>query len=652
MSRYDASRRSVLRSAGAAAVALPIAGCLDGSGDTDGADGTDSNDVESEEIERGGSFTIGLPGALEAPNPLTASSAPTHALLGLLYQPGVLIEPDGFEAMPWAFDDWSADDTGEGMTVSIDVRDDLEWTDGEAFTAEDVLFTYEYYAEHEPGRLRSTVAPVESVEEGDGADVELVLSETIGSYEAEQLSVPLLPEHVWSDVDDPADHEPDDPVGLGPGRVATGDLESGFAVDLVEDWPLTRQEWVEEHDLLIDAGPFLETIELRVLGSRDALDRELADGGIDAIHGAGFDPARAGAIDDREGLGLVAGHDDGYDHYTIDVRSPPLDDQAFRQALGMAMDRERWVDIQRGYAVPGSVVVPPGFDHLRPETAAGEPVQQSSDAEAHPALEALGFRGADGELDAGSIHEFLESGAVVDGGEGSYADREYPGSLTGFGTTGQSEAAYDYELGEVRSNVLEEAGVEAELYADGQTIEELHGGPISLLAPPDEADPREAEFVGEYVRNLRRLGIPVEREVATAGGIADRAYLEADFDIYPGQWSALSAYGAPTLYDLFHSDNAPADGSFGYNAAGYGLEDSAGADDAIEAARSEPDADRRDELVREVAERIYLEAPTLVRSYRWSQWPVNTADFAGFLAGIPGVGSSNLRLQALTVHRR
>ncbi|MFC6905259.1 ABC transporter substrate-binding protein [Halalkalicoccus tibetensis] len=644
----DAARRSLLR-AGAGVLALPVAGCLSDDGDEDSD--TRPGEADSETIERGGTFTVGLPGALEAPNPLTAGSAPTDALLDLLYQPGVLIEPDGFEAMPWAFVDWSADDTGEGTTVSIDLRDDLEWTDGEAFTAEDVLFTYEYYAEHEPGRFRSTVDPIESVGEGNGADVELVLSEAIGSYEAEQLSVPLLPEHVWSDVDDPADHEPDEPVGLGPGRLTAGDPESGFEIALADDWPLTRQDWVEEHGLLIEGGPFLDAIELRPFGSTDALDRELAGGGIDAIHDAGFDPARADAIDDREGLGLVAGHDDGYDHYTMDVRTPPLDDQAFRQALGMAMDRDRWADIQRGYAIPGSVVVPPGFEHLRPETAAGEPVQQTPAEDPHPVLEVLGFRGTDGELDAGSIQEFLASGAVVDGGEGSYAGREYPGSLTGFGTTGQNEAAYDYELGEVRSDVLAEAGVEAELYADGQTVEELHGGPIELLAPPDEANPREAEFIGEYVRDLRRLGIPVEREIASEIEIADRAYLEAEFDLYPGQWSALSAHGAPTLYDLFHSDNAPADGSFGYNAAGYGLEGPS-ADEAIEAARGEPDADRRDELVREAAERIYLEAPTLVRSYRWSQWPVNTADFAGFLSGIPGVGSSNLRLQALTVHRR
>lgn len=645
----DATRRSMLR-AGTGALALPLAGCL--SDDEDDDAGSRPDEADSGAIERGGTFTIGLPGTLEAPNPLTAGSAPTDALIDLLYQPGVLIEPDGFEAMPWAFVDWGADDAGEGMTVSIDLREDLEWTDGEAVTVEDVLFTYEYYVEHEPGRFRSAVEPIESVAEGADADVELVLSESIGSYEAEQLSVPLLPEHVWSDVDDPADHAPDEPVGLGPGRVTAGDPEAGFEIALVEDWPLARQEWVEEHGLLVEGGPFLEAIELRPVASTDALERELAGGGIDAIHDAGFDPARAGSIDGREDLGLVAGHDDGFGHYTIDLGSPPLDDQAFRQALGMAMDREHWVEIQRGYAVPGSVVVPPGFDHLRPETAAGEPVPQSPDAETHPALEALGFRGADGELDAGSIHEFLASGAVVDGSEGTYAGREYPGSLTGFGTTGQSEATYDYELGEVRSDVLEEAGVEAELYADGQTIAELHDGPLALLAPPDDANPREAELSRGFVRNLRRLGIPVEREVATAGEIADRAHLEADFDVYPGQWSALSAHGAPSLYDLFHSDNVPGDGSFGYNAAGYGLGDSAGADDAIEAARSEPDADRRDELVREVAERIYLEAPTLVRSYRWCQWPVNTAEFAGFVSGIPGVGSSNLRLQALTVHRR
>ncbi|MDL5363972.1 ABC transporter substrate-binding protein, partial [Halalkalicoccus sp. NIPERK01] len=80
---------------------------------------------------------------------------------------------------------------------------------------------------------------------------------------------------------------------------------------------------------------------------------ELLNGGIDAMYASAFDATRAREIHDREELGLVEGRDDGYAHYTLNLRRPPLDDQAFRQALSMAMDRRQWVyEIALGYAVP------------------------------------------------------------------------------------------------------------------------------------------------------------------------------------------------------------------------------------------------------------------------------------------------------------
>lgn len=656
----DATRRSVLRATGTG-MALSVAGCLSG-GEGDGNDGNDGDrpgDTDPETIERGGRFTVGLPNDLGTLNALTASSAPTNALLDLLYQPGVVVDPDGFEAVPWVFADWDARETAGEMEVRFSVREDLEWTDGEPLTVEDVRFTYEYYMDRQPGRVRSAVDPIESIEEAtDEYDLTLSLDRVVGSYAGEQLSLRLLPEHVWGEVDDHTAHDPDDPVGLGPGRVVSGDLETGLELDLVDDWALTRQDWIEDHDLLLEGGPFLDSMEVRPLDNPDALHRELLDGGIDAVYDGAFDPAQASAIDEQEGLGLIDGHDDGYSHYTINMRVPPLDDRAFRQALSMAMDRRQWVEgMMRGYAIPGSVVVPPGFQHLRPEASTGEPVQGSPAEDAHPALEALSFReGADGELDVASVREFLESGDVVSGSSGTYAGREYPGSLTEFGGTDRTEAAYDYAFGEVRSSVLEAADVDRELYVDGRTVEELKGGPITMLTVPPDANPRAVEFTQGYVRNVRLLGIPIELEVVTANSIADRAYLETDFDIYPGSWSALSAHGIPSIHDLFHSDNAHAEDSgfdtFGYNAAGYGLDGLPGADERIDEARGELDGERRNELVRRIAERIYLDAPTLVRSYRWCQWPVNTADFAGFIANVPGIGSSNLRIQAMTVHRR
>ncbi len=657
------TRRSFLRASGAGVAAVSAAGCLDADGgeDGDGNGGTgvpESGETEPDEIERGGSFTVGLPGAIEAPNPLTASSAYTWSVLELVHQTGVFVEPEAFEVMPWAFTEWDAEEREGRMTIRFSVNDDLRWTDGEAFTVDDALFTYEYYMDREPTRYRAAIDPIESVSEADnGFDVRLELSEAVGTWEVEQLGLHLLPRHVWEGVDDHTAHGSDEPVGLGPGRITRLEPDTAIDVSLDGESPLTRYDWVDEHDLFLAEGPYLDSIRFRVLDDA-ALHREFVAGNVDAIHDDAFDPGRTGTLEDRDGLDLIDGRADGYGHYTVNMRVTPFDDQAFRQAMRMAMDGPRWVrEMARDSAVAGSVVVPPAYEHLRPETAADEPVQQSPDEEAHPALEALRFRGTgDGALDVEAVREFLRSGEVISGRGGTYAGVEYPGSLTDVGETAQTEAAYDYEFGEVRSDVLREAGADAELYVDGQTIEERNEGPLTMLNYPPDERPRVVEFTQEYVGNLRRLGVPIRQEIVTAGVMADRAFLEAEFDVHPMEWSSLSSQGADSLYRLFHSDNAHAADStfdsFAYNASGYGLEGLAGADEEIDAMRRELDDERRDALVRRVAERLYLEAPTLVRDYPPSRWPVNAGEYAGFMADVPSPGSDGLWKQCLNVHRR
>ena len=660
-----ATRRAVLRASGAAIVPFSAAGCLGGEGEDGERKGSpDDTTPDPAEIERGGNFTIGYPSKLETLNALTATSAYSWGLLELVHQAGVVVEPETFEVMPWAFSEWDHEETDGGMNVYFSINDELEWNDGEEFTVDDAIFTYEYYMEQEPGRYLSAISPMEAVSEADnGYDVELQLNEVVGTWELDQLSLYLLPEHVWEDVDDHTRFDPEgDPVGLGPGRVTRIDPDTAAEVELNQEWPLTRQGWVEDHDLLLSDGPFLDTVRYQIFGSDSALQQAFLNGDVDAIYDDAFDENQSESVEDREGLGLIEGHDDGYRHFTVNMRNEPFDDQSFRQAMHMAMDEIQWVnEMSLGFAIPGSVPIPPVYEHLRPETAAGKEVQQSPEEEAHPALEALWFReeaDGNGVFDVEAVRSFLENGEVISGEEGEYAGQEYPGSLTGFGTTFQTESAYDYEFGELRSNVLEDAAVDVdrELYVDGRTIEEINGGPITMLNYPPDQNPRVVDFTQDYIGNLRQLGIPIEQEIVTFSSMSERVYLETDFDIYPMSWSNFSTQGADSLYAFFHSDNAHGPDSdfdsFAYNAAGYGLEGLPGADGVIDEMRTEVDDETRNALVQKVAERIYLEAPTFVIGYALPQWPVNEAEYGGYMSDVPGVGSSNLWLQCLNVHQR
>lgn len=655
-----ATRRSVLIATGSGALSLPLAGCFADNGHGDGdeeekehrsAGGTDPDD-----IERGGEFRIGYRNEIEAPNPLTASTAHTVDLLALVYQPGVVVDPESFGIQPWAFTDWDAERTDDGMNVYFSINGDLEWTDGESFSMEDAIFTYEFYIDQQPGRFLPSVSPIESVSEADnGFDVQLSLSELIGTWETDLLGLPVLPEHIWSDVEEYTAYEGEDPVGLGLGEITSYDPEE-VVIEFDGGTPLTRYDWVDEHDELIAQGPFLDGVRFAVFGTESALQRAFLDGEIDAIYDDSFDPNQAETIENRAELGLVSGHDDGFRGFTLNTRNAPFDDQAFRQALRMAMNESQWVEeMSYGYAIPGSFVIPPAYVQIRPETAADEGIQQLPDDDPATATRALWFReNDDGGLDIEAVREFLESGDVIDGSEGSYAGFEYPGSLTDFGETAQNEASYEYEFDDVQSDILEEADADGELYVDGRTIEELNDGPVAMLNYPEESRPQMAAFTQQYIDDLRQLGIPIEEEVLTASVMADRVYLDANFDIHPMGWSNTSTRGVSTLYSLFHSDNAHTDdsaaSSFASNAAGYGLGESPGIDEEIDTMRGESNEGTRNELVQQATERLYLEAPTLVAGYELPQWPVNE-EYNGFVPDIPGVGSSSLWFQCLTVHQ-
>ena len=665
------SRRRFLKTTGAGAVTVTLAGCLktltnepgtsdddvdDGFDDRNGID--DENGVDDESPGNpngtpvGGTFTIGYPRGFESLNVLTASSTYTWGLLDQIYQAGVFIEPAGYEAMPWVYTDWESEG-GEGaddpMDVYFDVRDDLTWNDGEALTIEDVVFTYEYYVEQEPDRYLAAVGPIEAVSRGTDWDVHLELARPIGTWEVDQLGLPILAEHEWGDVTDHTTFETDDPIGLGPGRVRNFEPGSRAEIEFRDSWPLLEQDWIDDNQLLDSGGPYLDSVQYEVFGNDRALHDAFIEGAVDAMYDASFDVPRLGDVDDDEGLGVVTGFDDGYRHYTVNLRHEPLDDLTFRQILAMAMDETHWVEtLNHGYEDPGSFVIVPAYEHVRPETAADAAINED------PATQAFTFREVEpGVMDLDGLREFLVNGEVIDGSEGRYVGHEYPGSLTGV-ETAQSESTYEYSYGEVHSDVLAGDGVERELYIEGEPFEEAIGRPLEMLTYPSNERPAVNAMSDDFIRNVRRLGVPIEREVVAFDSMSEMVYVRADFDIYPMRWSNTSATGIPTLYTLFHSDNAHEDDSafdtFRYNASGYGLAGLPGADEMIEEARVELDEGRRNELVQRVAELIYLEAPSFVLGYSNVVWPVNTADYGGFIDGMTAPGSSNDHLQTWHIY--
>ncbi len=644
---------------GAGALAVGMAGCTGGDGDDTDTPTEDSTPTETatpgqvdeqEEIPRGGTLTIGLPQPPQGLNPLSTSSSYSWTILDHFMAYGTALDPVTYEDVrPSAYTDWTVENVESGEPdIYFNVRDGLTFSDGEDFGIDDVLFSYQYLMDQQPGRYLTTVDPINEVSEADNDwDVHISMSQSIGTWETSQLQVPLLPQHRWEDVDSFEQKTPGEEgslVGLGwAAELTQYEPDTSAALNLRNDgeYPLTQLSWIEDHDNLRSGGPFLDTIQFRIYQSESTMNQDLLDDEIDTYYGS-VSVSQYDQVQDDDSIGLVQGQDDGISYFAYNVRRTPFDDILFRQAMNLLWDEVYWTQrLQRDLVHDGDFVLPPSFTAIRPETHA------DTELLTDPATNAYNFRqSSPGVPDYEGIRNFLTSGEPITGDSGTFVGQDYPGSLHDVSAS-VNEPLHDYEFGEVQSDILQEAGVNQELYVNGQTIPEIKGGPVSYLMYPPESSPQLTQADEKWSQNMIQLGIPVEREVQTFNSLLGRVYSQEDFDLYHMGWSNMSPFGTGSLYGLFHGDNAD-DHSEGTtetqlnNPMGYGLFDYATADERISTARQEMEAETRNAQVAEILEKIYLDSPYMVFSYSKVQWPINSNEFAGFLEGVPAPGSSNM----------
>ena len=102
------------------------------------------------------------------------------------------------------------------MSITFVLREGLNWSDGEALTADDVVFTYDYIAKFPALDFISIGAQLESVEKVDERTVTFHLKEANALIANTIVGMPIIPEHVWAEIEDPVTFANENPVGSGP----------------------------------------------------------------------------------------------------------------------------------------------------------------------------------------------------------------------------------------------------------------------------------------------------------------------------------------------------------------------------------------------------------------------------------------------------
>ncbi|GAA3974481.1 ABC transporter substrate-binding protein [Thermobifida alba] len=300
-------------------------------GDTEGDGGAAGDYPRAETLYTGGT-QWGPPSTW---NPLDTGGHATGTV-GLVYETLFLYEPQSREYIPWLAEsgEW-VDDT----TYELKLRQGVTWSDGEDFTADDVVFTVEV-GKYEASTYHNLWEWLESAEAVDDHTVRFTFSQANYAQWANWLySNAIVPEHLWSErsEEEILTGANEDPVGTGAYLYETHDQDR-------QVWKKNEDWWAIEalgHEV---APTYIVDV---VNTSNEAALSQVLQGNIDMNNN--FLPGIAQ---------LVQG---GYQVQTYYPEEPymipantawlvpnttkaPMDDPEFRKALSASIDMDEIVN--------------------------------------------------------------------------------------------------------------------------------------------------------------------------------------------------------------------------------------------------------------------------------------------------------------------
>lgn len=268
----------------------------------------------------------------------TAGAAIPQALMSNVYEGLVEIDQDG-EIQPLLAESWDVSE--DGTTYTFTLQPDVTFSNGEAFTADDVAFSIErVQSDAWVSSLKAQMDVVEAVTPLSDTEVEITLAR---------------PSHAWlfamgtlvgamfdpSGVDDLANRA----VGTGPFTV--GEWRRGESITLA-----ARGDYWGE-------APGTDTVVLRYFTDAVATTNALRAGDVDVV----YNMQAPELVDTFEGDGafqVIEGTSNGEVMLSMNNKAAPFDDVRVRQAVLHAIDRQAVLDTAwNGFGTLVGAAVPP-----------------------------------------------------------------------------------------------------------------------------------------------------------------------------------------------------------------------------------------------------------------------------------------------------
>jgi len=319
--RFDAFRRPVLLVAVAASTLLVgslLAGC------------------EEETSESGFDVLMtASPGSLD---PRFATSDASAKLVGLIHAGLVTVETkSGNPELELA----TSIEQPEPTVYEVELREGLEFHDGEPLTSSDVEYTLTRLdSETVESPYAATARLIEAFEIEDERHFRIELEEPHAPFRTE-LSMGIVPEHRC------AGHSecPGEPVGAGPFEFVERQGDRRFVL--------------AGFDRYFEGAPAIERLDIRVVENENARLLSLLGKNAELVQN-GVKPTMLPVVRDAEGLSIQTAESFKYTYIGFNLEHDILGDRRVRRAIAYGIDRESIVENKfHGHATLSSGLLAP-----------------------------------------------------------------------------------------------------------------------------------------------------------------------------------------------------------------------------------------------------------------------------------------------------
>lgn len=277
--------------------------------------------------------------------PAIAPDSASHEIAAFVYN-GLVSNDKDLALKGELAESWEISE--DNLKITFHLRDDVKWHDGEPFTADDVIFTYNFMLDpNTPTPYDDDYRRVKSIHAPDKYTVVVEYEEPYAPA-LTSWTIWIMPKHLLENTAVTKSPLQRAPVGTGP--------------FMFESWKPNDSLTLKANPDYFEHKPFLNKVMFRYFKDQSTSFLELLSGSIDFM---GLTPTQYAKQTDNERF------KNQYDKYEYISRSyayvgynlskAPFDDVNIRKALTYATPKQQIIDIVlQGYGVPAEGPYLPG----------------------------------------------------------------------------------------------------------------------------------------------------------------------------------------------------------------------------------------------------------------------------------------------------